>query len=278
MSRTEKLVRDLAHAGIPATEMRSETNASILHRLLQARLDEEITALRASRTPSPEQFAEVIEVLNALAALGGHSPSVLEGARLTRHAQRGGYAKGMVWAPAAPPAPVATEGTPTAASLRIPVPPANTAHVYADGGSAPNPGPGGWGAVVVLSDGTLREVSGGEIATTNNCMELMAAAAGLREAVAAGVGRIVMRLDSKYVQDGTTSWIHGWKRKGWKTASGSPVKNQELWQALDAEVSAAKTAKAILEFEWVKGHSGNPGNERADQLVGLARAKLPRRR
>lgn len=273
MSKPAKLVRDLLAARIPAAELRVETDAAALVGLLDRKLDEEVAELRASGFRSVEEFADVVEVLHALAARAGFSPGVIESARVAKRNERGAFEKGLVWSP-----PGAVAGAaPTAASLRVPVPATGEAHVYADGGSAPNPGPGGWAAVVVLGDGTIREVSGAEGTSTNNRMELMAAAAGLREAAGTGAKRIVMRLDSKYVQDGITSWIHGWKRKGWVTAAGEPVKNRELWQELDAASVAAREGGAKVEYEWVKGHSGNPGNERADELVGLARSAMRRR-
>lgn len=273
MPKAEKLIRDLLSERIPAAELRTESKPDAIGRLLDAKLDEEISELRASGFRSAEEFGDVLEVLHALAARAGLSPTDIESARASKFATRGGFSKGLVWTPPGP----AAGASPTAASLRIAVPAPGEAHVYADGGSAPNPGPGGWAAVVVLGDGTLREVSGAEGTSTNNRMELMAAAAGLREAAGTGAKRIVMRLDSTYVKDGITSWIHGWKRKGWKTASGDPVKNKELWQELDAAVAAAKEGGAKLDFEWVKGHAGNAGNERADELVGLARQALRRR-
>lgn len=273
MSKAAKLVRDLLSARIPAAELHVETDGAALVALLDRKLDEEVAELRASGFRAVEEFADVVEVLHALAARSGISAADIESARMAKRDERGGFARGLVWTP-----PRASAGaTTTAASLGVPVPAAGEAHVYADGGSAPNPGPGGWAAVVVMGDGSVREVSGAESASTNNRMELMAAAAGLREAAGAGAKRIVMRLDSKYVQDGITSWIHGWKRKGWVTASGDPVKNRELWQELDAAVTAAKAGGARVDYEWIKGHSGNPGNERADELVGLARSALRRK-
>ena len=154
----------------------------------------------------------------------------------------------------------------SARDIGVATPGDGTVHVYADGACSGNPGPGGWGAAVVFPDGRVAEYSGGERATTNNRMELDGAIVGIGEAVAAGAGRVVVYLDSTYVKDGITSWIHGWKRRGWKTAAGEPVKNKERWQALDAVVAEAKAKGVALDFQWVKGHAGNPGNEHADLL------------
>lgn len=138
--------------------------------------------------------------------------------------------------------------------------------IYTDGACSGNPGPGGWGALLQCRDNE-RELSGGEPATTNNRMELMAVIEALN-ALKKPV-RAIVHTDSQYVQKGISEWIHGWKRKGWKTASGSPVKNVDLWQALD---SAARVHQ--VEWKWVKGHAGHPENERVDRL---ARDAIPAR-
>ncbi|MCQ9374524.1 ribonuclease HI [Methyloversatilis sp. XJ19-13] len=131
--------------------------------------------------------------------------------------------------------------------------------IYTDGACSGNPGPGGWGAL--LKCGAVeRELSGGERATTNNRMELMAVIEALN-ALKKPVHAVVYT-DSQYVQKGISEWIHGWKRKGWKTAGGDPVKNVDLWQALDA---AARVHE--VEWKWVKGHAGHPENERVDRLA-----------
>lgn len=135
---------------------------------------------------------------------------------------------------------------------------------YTDGACSGNPGPGGWGVVLQAKDGeTLlkeRELSGGEPNTTNNRMELMAAISALETLERASTITIVT--DSSYVKDGVTSWIHGWKRNGWKTAAKKPVKNAELWQRLDLVQE-----RHNVTWEWVKGHAGHPENERADALA-----------
>ena len=132
-------------------------------------------------------------------------------------------------------------------------------HIHTDGACKGNPGPGGWGAVLVCG-GEEREIFGGEPETTNNRMELTA----VIEALAALKRRcrIVLHTDSQYVQKGITEWIHGWKAKGWRTASKQPVKNVDLWIKLEA-----LAARHDIEWKWVKGHAGDAGNERADRLA-----------
>jgi ribonuclease HI len=131
--------------------------------------------------------------------------------------------------------------------------------IFTDGACKGNPGPGGWGAIL-RSNGKERELSGGEAPTTNNRMELMAAIEALK--VLKKPCRVQLWTDSNYVRDGITKWIHGWRRNGWKTADRKPVKNAELWQML---LDAA--APHRVEWHWVKGHAGQPENERADQLA-----------
>ena len=131
--------------------------------------------------------------------------------------------------------------------------------IFTDGACAGNPGPGGWGALLRCR-GVEKEISGGETETTNNRMEMMAAIAAL-EALTRPA-EVALTTDSTYLRDGITSWIHGWKRNGWKTANKKPVKNQDLWRRLDDALSRHR-----VEWLWVKGHSGHPENERADQLA-----------
>ncbi len=137
--------------------------------------------------------------------------------------------------------------------------------IYTDGSCEGTPGPGGV-AAHIAEECETRDVTGGEPRTTNNRMELKAVIAGLAALEETSQVRIVT--DSQYVAKGMTSWIHGWRRKGWKTASGSPVKNRELWEELDA---LAKRHR--VQWEWVRGHDGHPGNERADTL---AKEAVPR--
>jgi len=131
--------------------------------------------------------------------------------------------------------------------------------VYADGACKGNPGPGGWG-VLLLAGGRERELHGGEPATTNNRMELTAVIRAL-EALPQG-SRVRLYTDSQYVQKGMTEWISSWKRRGWRTAGKKPVKNEDLWQRLD---ELARNHR--VEWHWVRGHAGHPGNERADELA-----------
>jgi len=133
--------------------------------------------------------------------------------------------------------------------------------IYTDGACKGNPGPGGWG-VYLKSEGFEKELWGGERETTNNRMELTAVIEGL--AALKRPCQVSLYLDSQYVRQGITEWIHGWKRKGWVTASKQPVKNADLWRKLDGLVHAGPHQ---IEWHWVKGHAGDPGNERADSLA-----------
>ena len=131
--------------------------------------------------------------------------------------------------------------------------------IWTDGACSGNPGPGGWG-VILDYNGTRKELSGGEALTTNNRMELMAAIMALE--TLKRPCPVEMHVDSQYVKDGITKWIHGWKKNGWKTADKKPVKNAELWQRLDAALASHK-----VSWHWVKGHAGHDDNERADELA-----------
>jgi ribonuclease HI len=133
--------------------------------------------------------------------------------------------------------------------------------IYTDGACKGNPGPGGWGAWLA-SGGRERELFGGEPLTTNNRMELMAVIAALE--VLTRPCRVTLHLDSTYVRKGITEWIHGWKAKGWRTSTKAPVKNADVWQRLDAAVVAHGHE---IDWRWVKGHSGDLGNDRADALA-----------
>ena len=137
-------------------------------------------------------------------------------------------------------------------------------YAYTDGACSGNPGPGGWGVLLVAKHGEEvvkeRELNGGEPETTNNRMELLAAISAL-EALDR-TSEITVVTDSAYVKNGVESWIHGWKRNGWKTSAKKPVKNVDLWQRLDDVRS-----RHAVRWEWVKGHAGHPENERADELA-----------
>ncbi|RJF85406.1 ribonuclease HI [Sphingomonas cavernae] len=134
--------------------------------------------------------------------------------------------------------------------------------IATDGACKGNPGPGGWGAVLRMG-GREKELSGGEPLTTNNRMELMAAIRALQ--ALKRPCRVTLSTDSVYVKDGITKWIHGWLKNGWRTASRQPVKNAELWQELLEAVRPHR-----IEWKWVKGHAGDPDNERADRLASAA--------
>jgi ribonuclease HI len=144
--------------------------------------------------------------------------------------------------------------------------------IHTDGACSGNPGPGGWGAILDYN-GSRKELHGGEADTTNNRMELRAAIEALNALKRPCV--IDMHVDSNYVKDGITKWIHGWKRNGWKTADKKPVKNAELWQALDEAIK-----RHTISWHWVKGHAGHPDNERADELArqGIAELRAQRKR
>ncbi|WP_245866819.1 ribonuclease HI [Serinibacter salmoneus] len=142
----------------------------------------------------------------------------------------------------------------------------STVNIWTDGACKGNPGPGGWGALLV-SGGSEKELWGGESATTNNRMELTA----VIEALGALKRRceVTLHVDSTYVMQGMTSWLAGWKRNGWRTASKQPVKNADLWRALDEQVQRHE-----VRWVWVKGHAGDAGNERADALANRGVAEL----
>jgi ribonuclease HI len=131
--------------------------------------------------------------------------------------------------------------------------------IYTDGACSGNPGPGGWGALLISGD-RRKELKGGEAETTNNRMELLAAIRALE--VVKGHPRIDLHTDSNYLRDGITDWINKWKRNGWRTANRKPVKNDDLWRRLD-ELQADQD----VHWHWVKGHAGDEGNERADELA-----------
>jgi ribonuclease HI len=133
--------------------------------------------------------------------------------------------------------------------------------IHTDGACSGNPGPGGWGALLDYN-GARKELSGGASATTNNRMEIQAAVEALNALKRPCT--VEMHVDSQYVKDGITKWIFGWKKNGWKTADKKPVKNLELWQALDEAIQRHE-----LSWHWVKGHDGHPDNERADELARI---------
>jgi ribonuclease HI len=140
----------------------------------------------------------------------------------------------------------------------------NKVAIYTDGAFEGNPGPGGWGALSRSEDGSEKELYGGESGTTNNRMEMTAVIQAL--SALKRPCKITLHLDSQYVLKGITEWLPGWKAKGWRTAAKQPVKNVDLWQALDALV---QTSGHVIDWRWVKGHAGDVGNERADRLANL---------
>lgn len=140
----------------------------------------------------------------------------------------------------------------------------DTVEIYTDGACSGNPGPGGWGVLMLYGEHE-KELTGGEFETTNNRMELMAAIQALKALRRPCV--VDLYTDSTYVKNGITEWIEGWKAKGWKTAAKKPVKNADLWQALDEAVKPH-----TVTWHWVKGHAGHPENERADALANQGMA------
>ena len=143
--------------------------------------------------------------------------------------------------------------------------------IHTDGACSGNPGPGGWGAILQWGD-KMRELKGGEAHTTNNRMELMAAIMALETLKRAC--DVDLHTDSQYLRNGIMTWIHGWKRNGWKTSDKKPVKNVDLWQRLDSALG-----QHDIKWHWVKGHAGHDLNERADELAreGLAEARAAER-
>ncbi|MES0880148.1 ribonuclease HI [Roseibium sp. SCP14] len=144
----------------------------------------------------------------------------------------------------------------------------NRVTIYTDGACSGNPGPGGWGAILRFGEHE-RELNGGESETTNNRMELTAAIEALNALKRPCA--VDLYTDSTYVRSGISEWMHGWKRKNWRTAANKPVKNADLWQALDAARD-----RHVVTWHWVKGHAGHPDNERADELArgGMAPYKV----
>ena len=142
-----------------------------------------------------------------------------------------------------------------------------TIEIYTDGACRGNPGPGGWGALLIVGN-REKTMHGGEPETTNNRMELTAAIEALN--ALSKPRNVILYTDSKYVMDGINDWMPNWKQRGWKTAAKKPVKNKDLWQALDEAV-----ARHEIDWRWVKGHDGNPGNEKADDLANQGIDELP---
>lgn len=140
--------------------------------------------------------------------------------------------------------------------------------IYTDGGCKGNPGPGGWAFIVVEDDRIVFEDSGADISTTNNKMELTAMINALKHAIASGIENLEIYTDSQYVKNGITDWINKWKKNSWRSSSGDPVKNQEYWRELDSLVR-----NLSINWNWVKGHSGNEFNQRCDDLVKIQREK-----
>jgi ribonuclease HI len=146
---------------------------------------------------------------------------------------------------------------------------ANVSEIYTDGACSGNPGPGGWGTLIEFADGQAHELGGRDKATTNNRMEMQAAIAALEFLQETDVesGSVILHTDSEYLKNGITKWIKGWKRKGWKTSAGKEVLNQDLWQQLDVLTESLGSEKITIDWRYVRGHTGNLGNERCDEIA-----------
>jgi ribonuclease HI len=148
-------------------------------------------------------------------------------------------------------------------------------HIYTDGACSGNPGPGGWGTVLYMADGSMHEIGGGEAPTTNNRMEMQAAIAGLTLLCDSGQTEpVTLHTDSEYVLKGITQWIAGWKRRGWVNSAKKPVLNRDLWEVMDKLATEVnQTLDRPLQWVYVRGHSGDPGNERCDTIARAFAAK-----
>jgi ribonuclease HI len=146
---------------------------------------------------------------------------------------------------------------------------AQVKEIYTDGACSGNPGPGGWGTRIEFADGQIHELGGRDGQTTNNRMEMQAAIAALEYLSEADIerGPVILHTDSEYLKNGVTKWIKGWKRKGWKTSAGKAVLNQDLWEQLDQLTQALAASKFAIDWRYVRGHAGNPGNERCDEIA-----------
>lgn len=152
------------------------------------------------------------------------------------------------------------------------MPIAQVTEIYTDGACSGNPGPGGWGTRIEFADGQVQELGGRETNTTNNRMEMQAAIAALDFLQETDIQKdssapVVLHTDSEYVKNGITKWIKGWKKKGWKTSAGKPVLNKDLWQQLDQLSQQLSSDDLTIEWRYVRGHTGNPGNERCDEIA-----------
>ena len=141
--------------------------------------------------------------------------------------------------------------------------------IYTDGACSGNPGPGGWGTRIEFDDGQVHELGGRDKATTNNRMEMQAAISALEflNEAATESERVTLHTDSEYLKNGITKWIKGWKKKGWKTSAGKPVLNKDLWQQLDTLTQSLSSHDLTVDWRYVRGHAGNPGNERCDEIA-----------
>lgn len=228
---------------------------------------------RASRVPlAPRAQAELADLQRQLVALLDDEPATPSVTRVPPLLRDQASAPP---ASTAPPTPIShPSDKPANPAPEPPAQPADaSATVFTDGAAEGNPGPGGYCAIVRIPGRPERELSGSSIHTTNNKMELSAALAGLRAVVDADIPKVTVFSDSEYLVKGMTEWLPDWQRRGWKTASGQPVKNQDLWQQL-----AALSQGREIQWRWVKGHAGHPENERCDTVATAAARRAARAR
>jgi ribonuclease HI len=227
---------------------------------------------RANRVPlAPSAQAELSDLQRRLLALLAAESSVERGATepIKKRDQTNVQPSRLLRPVPKPVDEVAGESEEDAPA----VPKKLSAIIFTDGAAEGNPGPGGYCAIVRIPGRPDRELSGSSIHTTNNKMELTAAIAGLRAAVEAGIEDIIVVSDSEYLVKGMTEWLPEWERRGWKTWSGQPVKNQDLWQQL-----ASLCRGRHVEWRWIKGHAGHPENERCDIVATAAARRAARAR
>ena len=221
---------------------------------------------RASRVPlAPAVQSELIDLQRQLTKLLGAATSEAGGPADRSPLRETVKASPRVLTPV--PRPEPAEEAPLAG------PEEQAATIFTDGSAEGNPGPGGYCALVRIPGRPDRELSGSSIHTTNNKMELSAAIAGLRAVADAGVASVTIISDSEYLVKGMTEWLPDWERRGWKTAAGQPVKNQDLWQQLDSLSRGRR-----VEWQWIKGHAGHPENERCDTVATAAARRAARAR
>ncbi len=223
---------------------------------------------RASRVPlAPAAESELIDLQRHLMKLLGAPAVEARGSADPPRSRVPASGEATSRPPASPPLAESAAGPTASSSEKL------TATIYTDGAAEGNPGPGGYCALVRIPGRPDRELSGSSIHTTNNKMELSAAIAGLRAVADAGIAELTVISDSEYLIKGMTEWLPEWERRDWKTSTGQPVKNQDLWQQLDS-LSRGRH----VEWKWIKGHAGHPENERCDTVATAAARRAARAR